>query len=84
MTQKKRAQPLSPRTKLSRALTKHLVSDFDAHGAEVIARMRADKPVEYLKLVTAILQEEDNNDASSGPTYHVIERQIVSAPDQDG
>ncbi|WP_116090767.1 hypothetical protein [Sphingomonas crusticola] len=84
MTQKKRAAPASPRTKLRGALTKHLVTDFDAHGAEVIARMRADKPVDYLKMITAMLQQEDPNDPASGPTYHVIERQIVTAPHQDG
>jgi hypothetical protein len=84
MTQKKRTIPPSPRTKLRGALTKHLVSDFDAHGADVIAKMRTDKPVDYLKMITAMLQQEDPNDPASGPTYHVIERQIVQAPDQDG
>jgi hypothetical protein len=84
MTQKKRAAAASPRTKLRGALTKHLVTDFDAHGAEVIARMRADKPVDYLKMITAMLQQEDKNDPASGPTYNVIERQIVPAPHRDG
>ncbi|WP_420137742.1 hypothetical protein [Sphingomonas sp.] len=84
MAQTKRISPALAHAKLRGALTKHLISDFDAHGAQVIAKMRTDKPVDYLKMITAMLQQEDPNDAAAGPTYHVIERQIVQAPDQDG
>jgi hypothetical protein len=69
------------RAKLSLALTKHLVSDFDEHGAEVIAKMRKEKPVDYVKLVTAILQKEDAGEAALEPTYNVVERRIIRPGD---
>jgi len=72
------------RTRLNKALTKHLVADFDAYGAEAIAKLRKEKPVDYLKLVTAILEKEDGGEAVLGPSYNIVERQIVPPPNRDG
>jgi hypothetical protein len=84
------AAPVSSRTarqaraRLKTSITKHLITDFDEHGAEVIARMRKDKPVDYLKMVTAILEAEDASEAAASPNYNVIERRIVRPGIVDG
>jgi len=70
------------RSRLNLALTKHLVEDFDVHGAEMIATLRRDKPVDYVKLVNAILGDEAGGQAIDA-TYHTIERRIVRPGDID-
>jgi hypothetical protein len=34
--------------------------DFEAHGPEVIARVRAEKPEQYLKVIASILPKDIN------------------------
>lgn len=65
------------RTRLNRELTKHLIADFAAHGAEVIARMRKEKPVDYIKMVNAVLQKGDEDTDAMAGAIRVIERRIV-------
>jgi hypothetical protein len=69
------------RLRLGDALTKHVVSDFSANGAEVVAKLRQDKPLEYVKLVQAILEKEDAGAAALNATYNVIERHIIQPPE---
>jgi len=78
----KRKQPEEPHVRLGRALGEHISDDFDAHGAEVIAKLRTDKPVEYMKLMTSILSGAAKN-APAAPKYDVIERIIVRPEDPD-
>lgn len=78
----KRKQPEAPHVRLGRALGAHISDDFDAHGAEVIAKLRTDKPVEYMKLMTSILSGAAKN-APVEPKYDVIERIIVRPEDPD-
>jgi hypothetical protein len=47
------------RARLNEALAKHLIDDFTEHGAEVIAKLRKNKPADYLKMVTTAFQSED-------------------------
>jgi hypothetical protein len=68
------------RLRLGDALTKHVVSDFSANGAEVVAKLRQEKPLDYVKLVQAILEKEDAGAAALDATYNVIERRIVQPP----
>jgi hypothetical protein len=68
------------RQRLNTALANHLIQDFTANGAEVVAKLRKDKPVEYLKMVTTILQQQDAAEAARAPEYNVIERRIVYPP----
>jgi len=77
-------QAARARTRLGQALTKHVVDDFTVHGAEVIAKMRNEKPLDYVKLVHTILEKEDAGAAATDPGYTVIERQIVEAGPRDG
>jgi len=68
------------RLRLGDALTKHVVSDFAANGAEVVAKLRQEKPLEYVKLVQAVLEKEDAGAAAPKATYNVIERRIIHPP----
>ena len=68
------------RQRLNNVLANHLIQDFAANGAEVVARLRKDKPVEYLKMVTALLQQQAASEAAQAPEYNVIERRIVYPP----
>jgi len=68
------------RQRLNSVLANHLIQDFAANGAEVVARLRKDKPVEYLKMVTTILQQQAASEAAQAPEYNVIERRIVYPP----
>jgi hypothetical protein len=77
---RKRSPPRPPHQRLNEALVRHLLSDFDANGADVIGKIRASKPLDYLKMITALLKEEASVDAALTPLYSIIERQIV-APD---
>jgi len=79
MTPRTRRAVAAARLRLGDALTKHVVSDFAANGAEVIAKLRTDKPLEYVKMVQAILEKEDAGAAALNATYNVIERRIIEA-----
>ena len=79
MPERKRARPQTTGERLGHALSEHVVADFSAHGAEVVAKLRQDKPLDYLKLIQAMLEKE-NADAALRPTYNVIERRIVYPP----
>ena len=68
------------RQRLNKVLANHLIQDFAANGAEVIAKLRKDKPVEYMKMVSAILQEQTASEAAQAPQYNVVERRIVYPP----
>jgi 2-keto-4-pentenoate hydratase len=68
------------RARLNNVLANHLIADFAANGGEVVARLRKDKPVEYLKMVTAILQQQAASETAQAPEYNVVERRIVYPP----
>jgi hypothetical protein len=78
-----RTTAAAARSRLSKALTKHLIADFDANGVEVIAKLRKDKPVDYLKMVTAILDKDDADEAATTPHHIIVERQIIPPPPRD-
>lgn len=48
------------RNKLGEEFLDALQADFEAHGAEVIVRVREDRPHEYLKVIAGILPKELN------------------------
>jgi hypothetical protein len=83
MTAKRTMTAATARSRLGKAMVQHLVADFEANGADVIAKIRASKPLDYVKLVTNILDEEATADAALAPLYTIVERQIVSADHQD-
>jgi len=72
------------RTRLGQAMTRHLVDDFAAHGAEVIAKLRTDKPADYLKMVSAVLEKEDAAAEAAAVAYNVVERRILRPTNPGG
>jgi len=68
------------RQRLNNVLANHLIQDFAANGAEVVAKLRKDKPVEYMKMVNALLEQQAASEAAQAPTYNVVERRIVYPP----
>jgi hypothetical protein len=46
--------------RLNEAFLKDVLSDWEAHGAAAIASARADRPHDYLKLVTGLFPKELN------------------------
>lgn len=53
-------RPKGSRNKLGEAFLEALYSDFQEHGIEVIARVRRDKPDQYLKVIASILPKDIN------------------------
>ncbi len=51
-------RPKGARGKLGTAFLEAMLSDFEAHGIEVIERVRDEKPDQYLKVVASILPKE--------------------------
>ena len=64
----RRSPAASARERLNAALADHLIDDFKAHGAEVIAKLRKDKPAEYLKMVTTAFQNQGAVPAVRAPS----------------
>jgi hypothetical protein len=46
------------RDRLSQAFLRDMLADWDEHGRDVIARVRAEKPERYLQLVAQIVPRE--------------------------
>lgn len=51
-------RPRGARNKLSEQFIAALAEDFASHGAEVIARVRTERPDQYLRVIAAILPKE--------------------------
>jgi hypothetical protein len=62
-------------------------ADFRAHGAGVIAEVRADKPDQYLKIVLSVLPKDfdvsiNQLDGLSDILFEVIVRKFKPAPEE--
>lgn len=53
-----KGRPKGSRNKLGEAFISALHDDFEEHGVAVIAKVRTDKPHEYLKVVASLLPKE--------------------------
>ena len=53
-------RPKGSRHKISEAFVAALCEDFEAHGVAVIARVRTEKPDQYLKVIASILPKDIN------------------------
>ena len=84
MTQRTGRAVAAARLRLGDALTKHVVDDFSVNGAEVVAKLRTEKPLDYVKLVQAILEKEDADAAAINAGYNVIERRIIDPGPRHG
>jgi len=53
-------RPKGSRNKLGEAFIQAMYEDFEAHGADVIDKVRLEKPDQYLKVVASILPQQLN------------------------
>lgn len=53
-------RPKGARSKLGEAFLEAMHADFEQHGTEVIARVRDEKPDQYLKVIASILPKDLN------------------------
>lgn len=53
-------RPKGSRNKLGEAFLTDMHADWEAHGTDVIARVREEKPDQYLKVVASILPQQLN------------------------
>lgn len=51
-------RPKGARNKLGEEFIKALADDFDQHGTDAIARVREDRPQDYLKVIASLLPKE--------------------------
>ena len=51
-------RPKGARSKLSEAFLESLANDFEAHGVEVVRKVREERPHDYLKIVATILPKQ--------------------------
>jgi hypothetical protein len=75
-------RPKGSRNKLGEAFVSALHADFQEHGVDVIARVRLEKPDQYLKVVASLLPKEIKieavNDLSDGQLDQRI-KQLLAA-----
>lgn len=70
-------RPKGSRNKLGEQFLDDMYADWQAHGVEVIAKVRDEKPDQYLKVVASILPKELNvnvNEVDSLTDDELIER----------
>ena len=53
-------RPLGSKHKLGKEFIAALAADFEQHGAAVIARVREEKPDQYLKVVASVMPKDIN------------------------
>ena len=51
-------RPKGSRNRISEKLLEALATDFDFHGREVIEKVRADRPADYLKIVASLVPKQ--------------------------
>jgi Family of unknown function (DUF5681) len=51
-------RPKGSRNKISEKLLEALASDFDAHGKEVVEKVRMDRPADYIKIVASLVPKQ--------------------------
>jgi hypothetical protein len=61
------------KNKLSHAFLSDLLADYEAHGAETIRICRVERPVEYIKMIAALLPRE----------FEITETYLMEMPDDE-
>src|ERR1700693_989351 len=68
-------RPKGSRNKLSEAFLAAMHEDFEAHGVAVIAKVRKEKPDQYLKVIASILPREFH--VSDAPLDDVTNDELI-------
>ncbi len=71
-------RPRGSRHKLSEAFIAELCSDFEQHGSEVIAKVRQDRPQDYLRVIASILPK-DVNVTAPNPFEALSDEELAAA-----
>lgn len=72
-----KGRPLGSRSKLGEAFLEALNADFAEHGVQAIAKVRDEKPDQYLKVIASILPKDLNVNINQMDAYtddELIER----------
>lgn len=64
------------RNKLSQAFVDEVCASFEQHGREVIDRVRREHPVEFLKIVAALIPKAFGSEATENPIDELSDSQI--------
>ena len=68
-------RPKGSRNKFGEAFIQALADDFEKHGAEVIERVRIEKPEAYLKVIASLLPKDLNLNVSK--CDHLTDEQLI-------
>lgn len=69
-------RPKGARGKLGEAFLEALHDDFQEHGVDTIARVREEKPDQYMKVVASLLPKEIKIEAVSDLTDEQLDQRI--------
>jgi len=88
-----KGRPKGSRNKLGEDFISALQADFKAHGEEVIATVRTERPQDYLKVIASILPKEVNvnqnalqelSDDELASILDAVRLQILGSTSKDG
>src|SRR5262245_54183970 len=71
-------RPKGARNKVTENLLEAIASDFEAYGREVIEKVRAERPHEYLKIVASLVPKQMEVENSPQP-FAIIPQELESA-----
>lgn len=78
-------RPKGSKTRLGEAFIQALADDFDQHGVAVIENVRAEQPVEYLKVIARVLPKDVNINADATDRFlealELLDRTIPRSSD---
>ncbi|MFG1179008.1 hypothetical protein [Xanthobacter versatilis] len=69
-------RPKGSRSKLGEEFLEKLYADFAEHGADVIARVREEKPDQYLRVVACLLPKEVKVSTEADLSDEELDRRI--------
>ena len=68
-------RPKGSRSKLGEAFIADMLADWEEHGADVIKKVRDEKPADYLKVVASILPKDLN--VNINPVEELTDEQLI-------
>ena len=69
-------RPKGSRNKLGEAFVQALHDDFEKHGVDVIATVRAEKPDQYMKVIASLLPKELKIETTGDLTDEQLDKRI--------
>ena len=70
-------RPKGARNKLSESFLNALACDFDAHGQDVIAKVRENRPHEYLRVIAATLPKRLETETADRPLERMTDEELI-------